>query len=417
MKSKLATISIVWTVSLAVAYIVGAKISTPEKGSTDTANTESSSRPSYRAKINSSSTNSESRSETGRSSSRNSSSSPDISEIIKQNDPIERVNKLLAFINQLGPNDFPQVIADFRASGLTRERMSEYSMLLHAWAKEDPLSALDYAEQNTDNRFARQTILASWAADNPDGALQWAESNYEGNNGNPWLVGVIRGIAGANPQKASEIMNTMAFSRERGQALDTIVPHMVALGREDAISWLDTIEDERLLNGATARVAAQLTTKNPEATAEWATSLEQNDVRERAIGEVADNWADQDVTSAVAWTETLTGTDKIRAARELIGEFAREDSTQASEWLDSLAGNDGYERVAQNFIFSTAGSNPELALSKIPTIESTRAQDRYYERILTNWHRNDAEATVAWMQANNISEAIQQRATRTRNNR
>ena len=93
------------------------------------------------------------------------------------------------------------------------------------------------------------------------------------------------------------------------------------------------------------------------------------------MGEVADSWADKDVASAVAWTETLQGNDKARAARELIGEYTRENAEGAAAWLDSFSGTDNYDRVAQGFIRSSAGSNPELALSKISTLQDTASQN------------------------------------------
>ena len=416
MKSKTAILSIFWLVSLSAAYIVGAKISSPSQETAESNDSSEFSRPSYRGKVSSSSASSRAKSGSRKSSASNQSSKQNVTSIVANNDPIARVNNLLALIKGLAPNDFAQVVADFRATGLTRERMSEYGMLLHAWAKEDPLAALEYAEANTRTSFARQTILASWAVDNPDGAIQWAESNHDGDGGNPWLVGVIQGIVSTNPSKATEIMQSMAFSRERSDALENIVPYITQLGQEKAVEWIESIEDERLRSGATRRVAEQLARTDPEATAAWVTSIESEESRNRAIGEVADTWADQDVASAVAWTETLSGNDKTRAARELIGEYTREDPEQAAAWVNTFSGTDGYDQVATSFIRNTAETNPELALSTISTLQNTNNQNRYSGRILNNWYRVDAAAAEAWMQANNISDELRQRATRTRDN-
>lgn len=416
MKSKTIIVSAVWILSLTAAYFVGAKITSGSQKTAEANDSSETSRPSYRSKITSSSADSRSKSGSRASSSSSSSrSQQNVADIITQNDPIKRFNDLLALIDTLGPNDFAQVVADFRTVGMTRERISEYSMLLHAWAKADPLGALDYAQEHTTSGFAQQTMLASWAADNPDAALQWAEANYDGDGQNPWVVGVIRGIANTNSQKATEIMNTMEFSQQRSQALQAIVPHITSLGQEKSIEWLESIEDERLRNGATRRVVAELAQQDPKSTAAWVTTLEAGDNRTRAIGEVADNWADADLASAVAWTETLQGAEKANAARELIGEYTREDAEQASQWVDSLAGSENYDRVADGFIWSAARNNPELALAKVSTIGNDRTHNRYYERILSNWHRSDAEATEAWMQANNVTDELRQRATRARN--
>ena len=84
-------------------------------------------------------------------------------------------------------------------------------MLLSAWAKHDPLAALDYASANTGSPFARQSILTSWAATDPIAAMRWAEDNHEGNEANPWMVGVIRGIAASDPERATQLMNSMPY--------------------------------------------------------------------------------------------------------------------------------------------------------------------------------------------------------------
>ncbi|MGB0775919.1 MAG: hypothetical protein ACPGUY_08735, partial [Akkermansiaceae bacterium] len=335
----------------------------------------------------------------------------------KNHDPIARANDLLSLIDGLGPNEFEQVVADFRASGLVRERMSEYAMLLHAWGKADPLAALDYAEKNTGTSFARQTILASWSADNPDAALSWAKSKHEGEGANPWLVGIIQGVATNDPSRATEIMLTLPFSRERGDALSAIIPRIVESGSDEAKAWLATISDERLRNGATVRVVSRLANNDPESTATWATSLSDETTRARAVGEVAEQWARKDLDAAVSWTNALNGKEKISAAGEIIGTYAREDAEKAASWLSTLSNEEGYERVQHSFIWNTARRNPAISLSQVASLSDERTQNRYYDRILRNWHENDANAAANWMNANNISDDIRNRVTKPRDDR
>ena len=417
MKSKTAILSAIWLLSLASAYIVGAKITSGSQ-KTDTANdSNKSSRPSYRDKISSSSANSDSNKDSSLSSSTgNRSSQKNIVSIMRQSNPIERVNSLLAIIQGLDPNDFAQLTTDFRTAGFTRTRANEYNILLHAWAKADPLAALAYTEENNSSNASRQTILASWAADSPDAALHWAETNHDGDGENPWLVGVVEGLVGSDLQKASEIISSMAYSRERGDALNAITPYITRQGLEKSIEWLDSIEDERLRNGSTRRVAEQLARQDPEATAAWVATLEEEESRINAIGEVADTWSQQDLASALAWSNSLSGAEKARAAQELIGRYAREDLEEASQWLDSFSGSEGYDGIATSFIRNSVASDPALALAKTSTLQNNQSQNRYNEVILSNWHRRDAEAAAAWMQANNVSDELRQRATRTRNN-
>ncbi len=409
MKSKAIIFSIVWILSLAVTYIIAAKVNSKNQKTADSQEQVRDARPSYRSKISSSAAGSRASSGSRTSSSSGSSSQLSFTDIMGKTDPLDRANSLLALIKTLGPNDFEQVVAEVGKSGF-KDRLSEYGMLLHAWAKADPLAALEYAGKYPESRYVNQTILASWAADNPDDALQWAESKYDGDGGNPLLIGIIQGLVNSDPQKASDVMNSMPHSNERSDALDIILPYIIRQGQEQFTTWLESIDDERFRVSATSRIADRLARQDPESAATWVTTLDAGDARNSAIGKVVAKWVNKDVASAVAWTETLSGKDKTQAAYTLIGGFAHENAEQASQWLDTLTDSDGYDRVADGFIWNAASSNPQLALAKVPTIQNAKAQDSCYVRILSGWYQKDAAASEAWMQSNNISEELRERA-------
>lgn len=405
-----------WLVSLVAAFIIGGEINSSSDDNSSSDERNNGRRSAQRQGGGSSSGPASSRKNSaGRSGSSSSSSSRElrITDIAKNDDPIARANDLLRLINRLGVDDFAQVVSDFRELGITRERMSEYGMLLHAWAKVDPLGALDFAVKNTgSNPYARQTILTSWAGDDPDGALAWARNHHEGEGANPWLVGIIRGVVAKDPSRATEILQDLPYSRERGDAISAIVPHIAQQGFDKASSWLDTITDERLRSGGTAYLAAALAKQDPAKTAEWITTLENSEGKSRATREVAETWSEQDLPGAVAWTNTLAGEDKTNAAREIIGEYAREDAAQAATWLQSISNEPGYEKVVESYIWNTARSNPEMSLAQVPEISEPKSQGKYYERILSNWRERDTQAADNWMNSNNVSEELRKEVIR-----
>jgi hypothetical protein len=412
MNSSRFIIPIAWLFSIAAAFVIGEKTTPSSENHSKTSSSRSSLLQSE-SQHSSAGRASASRRKTPSSKSRShSSQTHDIRSIIQNEDPTTRASDIIALINTLGPNDFQQVVADFRAQGITKERMGEYSMLLHAWAKVDPLGALDYAEQNTGTPFARQTILTSWASDDPDSALLWAKDHHEGDGANPWLIGVIQGIATKDTTRATEILHELPYSRERGKALSTIIPHIAQQGQEKAILWLSTITDERLATGATAYLASSLAKQNAPNTAEWVSSLEESEGKSRAAREVARQWANQDLSSALAWTDTLDGASQINAAREVIGLYAKENPTEASSWLETMSNTPGYENVVRSYIWNTAQTNPELSLSHIPEITSQKSQRKYYERILRSWKNRDANAAENWMDQHAVSDKLRNRINR-----
>jgi len=343
--------------------------------------------------------------------SENYSESFNINDIVYLNDPLARTNAIIKMINELGPGDFEQVVADFRALGITGNRRTEYELLLHAWAKVDPEGALTYAKENTETPFASQSIIASWAAYNPDAALNWIKTNHEGEKANKYLVGIVKGLADKNTARATEILQELPFSRERGDALRALLPHVSKLGAEEATAWIASIKDEKLRAGASVNIARSLAQKAPEDTAKWVTTLDP-ETQARVASSVAGTWARQDLNKAVTWTNTLAGKVKTNAASRMMRHFVSSDPNKAATWMKSMSTDEGYEKVVRSFMSATSSKHPELALSHLGEVdENWRRRSKHM--ILVDWATRDQKAASTWMQSNNVEQDWQNKVLRS----
>jgi hypothetical protein len=189
--------------------------------------------------------------------------------IIGNQDPLQRTSAWIAYVQSLSADEFPDAVAAFRAIGITEQRMSEYEMLMSAWAKTDPLAGLNFITEATSAPFAPQTILATWSATDPDAALGWAEQNHRSDNPNPYLLGVIRGIADHDLTRAAEIAATIPQSRERYQAVEALMPSLFKDGPEAAKHWAESLTDPQFKAGAIQLMARKLAQTDPEGTASW----------------------------------------------------------------------------------------------------------------------------------------------------
>ncbi|MCX6845100.1 MAG: hypothetical protein NTU84_00785, partial [Verrucomicrobia bacterium] len=224
--------------------------------------------------------------------------------IVRGENPYERNRALLAFLDRLAPGDFESVVDQFRALGITEERLGEYGLILAAWAKADPLAALAYAKAKTDDSFAARAILASWATEDAAAAIQWAQNNHQGGSANPWLIGVIRGIAATDIKGASNLLKSMPRSVERGEALNALLPHLLAKGNESTRTWISAIQDDALRNGAMMRAAEAMAKTDPAGTVAW---LMENpgEALDRKLDSVFGLWAKQDEAAARSALNTL----------------------------------------------------------------------------------------------------------------
>ncbi len=334
--------------------------------------------------------------------------------IVRGENPLDRNRALLAFIDQLAPEDFEEAVAHFRSLGITEDRFGEYSLLLSAWAKTDPLAALDYARANTRGGFATNTILTTWASIDPQSAIRWAESNHSGDEANPYMVGVIRGIAGTDPELATTLLTGMPRSRERGDALDAVLPYLLAQGNDAARSWIENISDEALRSGAMLRVAERLAASDPAGTAAWLVANPSEATRRR-MDDVYSTWARQDERAAMVSLESLPkGDDRSNALRGILNSIAENDPAKAVSIMDRYP-SDLNDRVVEDFVWNSYRSNPAIAVAQIARMSDAGWRDQMYRRTLSRWLERDAAAANAWMQSNPVPQTVMERLQRERN--
>ncbi|MES2439594.1 MAG: hypothetical protein V4584_11030 [Verrucomicrobiota bacterium] len=332
--------------------------------------------------------------------------------IVRGENPLERNRALLAFLDQLGPGDFEDAVSHFRSLGITDSRNGEYALLLTAWAQADPLSALTYAKENTNGGFAQDTILTSWATTDPEAAVHWAQTNYDGEGPNPYLPGIIRGLYQADPLRATELLAGMPRSEERGKGLDFILPHLLEQGSEATRSWISSITDEALRNGAMIRASEKLAESDPEGTASWLLA-NPGEASQRRMDDVYSAWAQKDQQAALA-SVTLLPAGQIRsdAFRGIVGTVAAENPNAALSLMNRYPG-DVNDQVVQNFVWSSSGSDPATAASQIARIGDERQRDQMYRRMLGNWIQRDPASAQAWMQSNPLPDAVRERLNRS----
>ena len=326
--------------------------------------------------------------------------------IMRSENALDRNRALLAYIDQLGPNDFEEAVAHFRELGITDSRMGEYSLLLTAWAGADPVAALAYAKENTREGFAADTILATWASADPEAAVRWAKANFEGDGANPYLAGIIRGIAGSDPARATELLASMPRSEERAKGLEAFLPHLIQQGAEATQAWIAKLTDDSLKNGAIMRSADRLAAIDPAGTASWLLA-NPGEASKRRMDDVYSTWAQKDEQAALSsFTSLPAGEDRTNALRGVITSVAMDNPKEAISMLDRYP-NDVNDQVVRNVIWHSFGSDPALAVSQISRIGDEGQRNQMYRRAVGNWLERDPAAAQAWMRSNPLPEAVQ----------
>lgn len=326
-------------------------------------------------------------------------------EIVRGENALDRGRAMLEWIDSLAPEEFEAAVERFRSLGLTEARMGEYAMLLTAWAEVDPTSALAYTTANTTSGMATGTVLSAWASRDPEAAIAWAKANHEGDEANPYMVGIIRGLIASDPARATALLQEIPFSEERGQALEAMMPHLLKMGPELSKKWIAELSDERLREGAVARFAEAMAKQDPAGTAAW---LMQNlsDTSVRSMDEVYGEWAKKDPAAAVANFESLPeGDARSRALRGLVMVDARNNPQAAADLMNRFPA-DITDRTVQHFIWNSFEKAPDVAANQIALIQDEHSRNRMYERALVSWLDRDQVAAQTWINSANLPASV-----------
>jgi hypothetical protein len=319
--------------------------------------------------------------------------------IVRNENALDRYRLMLSFIDGLAPDDFEAAVSEFRGMGMTGQRFGEYSMLLSAWAKVDPIGALAYAKENTGTPFATDTIIATWASNDPEAAIRWAEENHQSEGANPFLVGIIRALASTDPLRATQLLTSMPRSVERGSALDGLLPALLAQGDAATREWIESLQDEALRNGAMMRVAEKFAKNDPQGTLAWLLA-NPSEATQRRMDDVFRTWAGKDEPAAMsAYLALPAGENRSNALRGIVTNIAGSDPQQAVALMDKYSA-DVSERTVRHFAWRTFNSNPEIAVNQISRVENQESRAWMYRRLVGSWIDRDSAAASQWLQRN-----------------
>lgn len=335
-----------------------------------------------------------------------------LANLVRINDPFERQRALMDMIETLGPDQFASVMDQYRELDHLGDSRGEMEMILRGWAKADPLAALEYAGNHPGSQYTSGTILSTWAGNDPAAAERWALDHYDGDGANPYMPGVIRGLAGVDLNAASRLAQSMPRSRERGEAVDSITRALFLQGTDAAMAFPASITDASLRGGFVEAIADRMLNKDPDKTATWLTAMTDGEAQNRAARQVAGALAKTDPTQAATWVKSLKPEAQAEAARGVIPAMSSGDIEGTARWVTTLAGTPGYDNVVEEFVWSCNSRAPEQSAAWIQGVSNPDQQRKLYYRMLGEWAQKDAASVKQWVAANNVPDDIRKRFLR-----
>jgi hypothetical protein len=101
-----------------------------------------------------------------------------------------------------------------------------------------------------------------------------------------------------------------------------------------------------------------------------------------------------------------SGEERSNALRGVVTSVATKDPGAAISLMDRYPA-DVNDRVVQQFIWHSFGSDPSTAAGQIARIADQGDRDRMYRRAIGSWIERDPASAQAWMNSNPLPENVQ----------
>jgi hypothetical protein len=274
-----------------------------------------------------------------------------------------------------------------------------FQALANHWSELDPVDAFDWALRERENDFRnRLGFEAARALINVDPEAALARiANAKGSETRQrvaeWVIGAL---SKANPARAAQYLANSASLPNKSRLLQVVALEYGRSAPEAALKWAGSLEPKRLRDEAIKNAWNGWAEVDPAAVA---TRLQgQGRELSEVYGSAARAWSKKDPAAALAWIESLP--DKDARARAYSGfevdlQLIGKDSARAL--IDSIS-TDGYkENLANRIAQQLARENVEDALKWVESLPQGKMRENAFQPVLDEWSSRDPAESARYM--------------------
>ena len=262
-------------------------------------------------------------------------------------------------------------------------------------------------------RYDMSNLLESWAAENPrEAAAAFAElpDSYMGGGNTHYVANIASRWFTETDDKTDPLR--WALSLEEKNARNTAINSIFAdwINTDPAAAAAAAQSH----NTGIAEVGKSWSKNDPQAAIRWASSLQDAGQRKDAMNNILSEIAKTNPQQATALLASQGLSGDATAVGNIVNNWVLNDANAASNWVKALPRGEARDRamanMATNFAFNK--NEPTAGIAWALTIDNPEARMSEVERIVINWHFKEPQTAKAWVEASNLPEDIKKRLRR-----
>ena len=299
-------------------------------------------------------------------------------------------------------------------------QLSRVQGLIDFYQNLDP-TQLEAEAAKLENLPINERIMASillfgrWAETDPHAAM--AYSDKMGMAGMFAKPTILQGWASTDPENAAKYfaehprefammgMGPMSGGRNGGGGASVIASEWAKSNPEAALAWAQTLKGTDK-DQAMAAVVREMAMTSPQKAVQLAATME-GEARTTAYDSIASQWGAKNFTEAEAWIKSLPADQQDAAMASAIRSLASKDPQLASQKVAAMADGDAKSRAISEIVDSWSRENPKDAAAWLTT-QGTDTNSRAMRDLIGNWARQDDAGALAYLTAQPAGEARDQ---------
>lgn len=293
---------------------------------------------------------------------------------------------------------------------------AEFKEFHYAWGAVGGTDAIMFGVDTVEPDM--QPALSGWASSDPQKAIEWFEALDMENDSsfdpllkdrkmkaedlkNHLLGGLVQGLSNSDPDLAIDYVKEVIDSGNRVgyRLMHAPISAMIQTNSpSEAAQWATQLDEGEIRNQAMSRTADNYAKKDFEAAKEWAESFGSDNGVERVIDPVTRNWASKDPEAALEWVSTLPeGNAQHSGTSAALHQWAEKDPTAASNYLAEMPESDMRNAAIAGFSNRLVWENPQAAMTWASSISGNdQFRNEVMARVGRSWQRKDPKGAAQW---------------------
>ena len=300
-------------------------------------------------------------------------------------------------LTQRTQSDPEAVLEDLlRSNQRSPQSQNRIHYALAQLAERDPDKAVQYLDRlpkASMQRSVKSLVATALARSDPARAIAWLRED-ESADSQIVLSGVLGEIAQRDPQLALSEAQSIADRRLRDQAYASIVMTAAQNDPVQATDFVELIEDPSLRQASVSQIAAQWSQFDVDSAVAWLTTLDPGD-QHNAFEQLGQNLAYADIDRAIELLPRLpagsAGRLKLQIASQMI---EQKTFDEAQVFVEQFKGTEEYPQMQVALVSQLVATDTERALQMASSVEDPRIRDQLYTSIVVQQAARDPQRAL-----------------------